>query len=75
MKDDKEFFDCRYKLFETDGWKDLIEELTLMSDSLNNVSAIEDEKALYLTKGQLSILNMLITLEEQMKLMDTDNLH
>jgi len=75
MKDDKEFFDCRYKLFENEGWRDLVEELTLMADSLNNVSAIEDEKTLYSTRGQLSILNMLITLEEQMKLMDTDNLH
>jgi len=75
MKDDKEFFDCRYKLFETDGWKDLVEELVLMSDSLNNVSAIDDEKSLYSTKGQLSILSMLITLEEQTKLIDTDNLH
>lgn len=73
MKDDKEFFDCRYKLFETDGWKDLVDELTLMSESINNVTSIDDEKALYLVKGQMSILNMLMTLEEQTKLIDTDN--
>lgn len=73
MKSDKEFFDCRFKLFEQDGWKDLVEELTQMSDSLNDVTSIDDEKSLYLTKGQLSILNMVITLEEQTKLIDTDN--
>jgi len=73
MKPDKEFFDCRYKLFEADGWKDLVEELTLMSESINNVTSIDDEKALYLVKGQMSILNMLMTLEEQTKLIDTDN--
>ena len=26
MKEDKEFFDGRYRLFEVDGWMDLVEE-------------------------------------------------
>ena len=73
MKEDKEFFDGRYRLFEVDGWRDLVEELTLMAESLNNVSTIKDEKSLFEVQGQLSILNMLITLEEQTKLIDTDN--
>ena len=73
MRTDKQFFDGRYKLFETDGWKDLVEELTLMSKSIDNVSSIDDEKSLYLVKGQVSILIMIITLEDQTKLIDTDN--
>ena len=73
MKEDKEFFDGRYRLFEVDSWMDLVEELTQMAESLNNVSTIKDEKSLYEVQGQLSILNMLITLEEQTKLIDTDN--
>jgi len=73
MKEDKEFFDSRYRLFEVDGWKDLVEELTLMAESLNNVASIDDEKSLYSVKGQLSILNMIMTLEEQTKLIDADN--
>ena len=55
------------------GWQDLIQELVVMSESLNQVSTIKDEKSLYEVQGQLSILNMLITLEEQTKLIDTDN--
>ena len=50
MRTDKQFFDGRYKLFETDGWKDLVEELTLMSKSIDNVSSIDDEKSLYLVR-------------------------
>jgi len=73
MKEDKEIFDGRYRLFETGGWQDLIQELVVMSESLNQVSTIKDEKSLYEVQGQLSILNMLITLEEQTKLIDTDN--
>ena len=73
MKEDKEFFNGRYRLFETDGWQDLIKELVVMSESLNQVSTIKDEKSLFEVQGQLSILNMLITLEEQTKLIDTDN--
>ena len=73
MREDKEFFDGRYRLFEMDGWQDLVQELVVMSESLNQVSTIKDEKSLYEVQGQLSILNMLITLEEQTKLIDTDN--
>lgn len=69
-KTDKEFFDDRYTLFETDGWKDLVDELNLMSESINNVMHIEDEKALNYVKGQLSILNLIISMEDQTRLAD-----
>ena len=65
---DKEFFDKRWQMFETDGWRDLVEDLQAMYDSLNTVYVVEDEKSLNNVKGQLAILNMIITLEDQTKL-------
>lgn len=65
---DKEFFDKRWEMLETDGWRTLVEDLQAMYDSLNTVYAVEDEKSLNYVKGQLAILNMIITLEDQTKL-------
>jgi hypothetical protein len=73
MKDDRAFFDDRYDMFSTAGWADLIGELTNMSESINNIMAIEDEKTLNFVKGQMSVLSMLITLEETTKQVDTDD--
>ena len=73
MKDDRAFFDDRYDMFSTAGWADLIGELNSMSDSINNITSIEDEKSLNYVKGQMSVLNMLITLEETTKQVDTED--
>jgi hypothetical protein len=46
------------------GWKDLIEDIDKMIESLNNISTIPDEKSLQFKKGELSILTWLKTLKE-----------
>jgi hypothetical protein len=47
-----------------DGWKDLMEDIDTMIESLNNISTIPDEKSLQFKKGELSILTWLRTLKE-----------
>jgi hypothetical protein len=39
-----------------------------MAKSLENIQTIEDEKTLFLRKGQVDMLNMFINLEETTKL-------
>ena len=68
----EDFFKQRWVMLETDGWRSLVDDLKAMYDSLNTISAAEDEKSLNFIKGQLSILNMLITLEEQTKLVEAE---
>ena len=65
---DKEFLEKRIDLFSSEAWSLFTEELTQMAQSLENIQTIEDEKTLYLRRGQVDILNMIINLEETTKL-------
>ena len=65
---DREFLEKRLDLFSSEAWSLFTEELTQMAQSLENIQTIEDEKTLYLRRGQVDILNMIINLEETTKL-------
>jgi len=64
VKTDNDFFNDRLKLFEQEGWSDLVGELETLSMNLNDVRSIENEKDLYFVKGQLSMIQMIINLED-----------
>jgi len=63
-KSDNDFFNDRLKLFEQEGWADLVGELETLSMNLNDVRSIENEKDLYFVKGQLSMIQMIVNLED-----------
>ncbi len=65
---DNEILEKRLELFSSEAWDLFKEELTSMAQSLENIQTIDDEKTLYLRKGQVDILNMIINLEETTKL-------
>jgi len=67
VKNDNDFFNDRLNLFEQEGWNDLVGELETLSINLNNVQSIENEKDLYFVKGQLSIISMIVNLEDSTK--------
>ena len=74
MKNDNDFFNDRLRLFEQDGWADLIGELETLSLNLNDVRSIENEKDLYFVKGQLSMIQMILNLEDSTReVMDNSN--
>ena len=64
---DKEFYDDRINLVESDGWMALIEELKTLSESVKRIDSIDNEKDLWFARGQLSILRQMIVLEEATK--------
>tara|TARA_R110001632_G_scaffold141897_2_gene257877 strand:+ start:1004 stop:1234 length:231 start_codon:yes stop_codon:yes gene_type:complete len=64
---DKEFYDDRINLVESDGWIALIEELKVMSESVKRLESIDNEKDLWFARGQLSILRQMIVLEDATK--------
>jgi hypothetical protein len=67
VKTDNDFFNDRLRLFEQEGWADLVGELETLSLNLNDVRSIENEKDLYFVKGQLSMIQMIINLEDSTK--------
>ena len=64
---DKEFYDNRINLVETDGWIDLVEELKTLSESVKRIDSIDNEKDLWFARGQLSVLRQMIVLEDATK--------
>ena len=58
------YYESRFDTMATEGWKDLMEDIDTMIESLNNISTIPDEKSLQFKKGELSILTWLRTLKE-----------
>jgi hypothetical protein len=58
------YYENRFEMMGGQGWKDLIEDIDKMIESLNNISTIPDEKSLQFKKGELSILTWLKTLKQ-----------
>jgi hypothetical protein len=58
------YYENRFSMMGSDGWKDLVEDIDIMIASLNNISVISDEQSLQFKKGELSILTWLKTLKE-----------
>jgi hypothetical protein len=58
------YYDERFSMMATQGWKDLLEDIDNMIEPLNNISTIEDEKSLQFRKGELSILTWLKNLKQ-----------
>ena len=60
----QKYYENRFSTMSTDGWKDLMDDIDNMINSLNNISTIPDEATLHFKKGELSILTWLRTLKE-----------
>jgi len=58
------YYENRFSMMGSDGWKDLVEDIDTMIASLNNISVIPDEQSLQFKKGELSILTWLKTLRQ-----------
>jgi hypothetical protein len=58
------YYEARFSMMATEGWRDLLEDIDNMIEPLNNISTIEDEKSLQFRKGELSILTWLKNLKQ-----------
>ena len=62
-KELQEYYESRFTMFTTKGWKDLVEDVQKIKDSIK-VEDIQDEKTLFARKGELRIMNWLINLKD-----------
>jgi hypothetical protein len=63
-KELQDYYESRFEMMSTQGWKDLVEDIDKIIVSLNNISVVSDEKDLQFKKGELSILTWLKNLKE-----------
>jgi len=64
MSDDRQFLEARLNLCSMDEWRELVDELDSLAESIDSVASIDNEKDLFYIRGQLSVLSMLINMEE-----------
>lgn len=60
----QKYYEQRFSMMASEGWKQLLEDIDNMIEPLNNISTIEDEKSLQFRKGELSILTWLKNLKQ-----------
>ena len=60
----QKYYEQRFDMMATPGWKDLMEDLEDIIKALNNISVIKDEKDLQFKKGELSVFTWLQTLKQ-----------
>ena len=58
------YYENRFDMMASVGWKDLLEDLTKMIETYNNVSSIDTVENLYFKKGQLDILRWVASLKQ-----------
>ena len=63
-RDDEAYYNSYFDLFRTDGWKQLIGELTQNAATINNVAVIKDAEDLFFRQGQLEVLVYLLQFED-----------
>jgi hypothetical protein len=62
-KELQKYYEDRFNLFSTPGWQDLMDDAQKMFDALNQVLPIQNEAELHLKRGQLDILNWILSLK------------
>tara|TARA_R110002153_G_scaffold81330_1_gene206193 strand:+ start:79 stop:321 length:243 start_codon:yes stop_codon:yes gene_type:complete len=62
-KTDEKFLEDRLGMMETEGWLDLVQDIKNLEDSIVNLDSINSEQDLWFIKGQLRLINFIISLE------------
>ena len=62
-KTDERFLEDRLGMMETEGWLDLVQDIKNLEESIVNLDSINSEKDLWFIKGQLRLINFIISLE------------
>ena len=63
-KELQEYYENRFNMMATQGWVDLIEDVQDMFDSYNQINTADSLEELYKRKGQIDILQWLLTLKQ-----------
>lgn len=58
------YYDARFSTMATQGWTDLVDDATEMFKAVNNLAPVTTEADLFYRKGQLDILQWLLSLKD-----------
>jgi len=61
-KTDVAFLEDRLSMMETEGWRDLVQDLENIEKNVRDIDTLLDVKDLWNAKGQLYMINFLLSL-------------
>ena len=67
-KELSKYYDDRFSMMATQGWKDLIEDMTSMYDSYDSVLSVNSVDEYHKRRGQLDILQWFLSLKQMSEL-------
>lgn len=62
-KEIQQYYEDRFTMFTSKGWKDLLVDIEKIKSSIK-VEDIPDEKTLFARRGELRIMNWILTLKD-----------
>jgi len=62
-KTDVQFLEDRLSMMETEGWRDLVQDLENIEKNIRDIDTLLDVKDLWNAKGQLYMINFLLSLD------------
>ncbi len=63
-KELQEYYENRFSTMATIGWKEFIEDVQALFNTYNNISTVDTHEELHKRKGQLDILQWVLSLKE-----------
>jgi hypothetical protein len=63
-KEIQKYYEDRFSMMATQGWKDLMEDLETMLAATDNLSGVTTVEQLHFKKGEVSIMNWLKNLRD-----------
>ena len=60
----EKYYTDRWDMMATQGWKDLVEDVQNMYDSVNDLSNISTQDHLMKSKGEIEILQWILSLKD-----------
>jgi hypothetical protein len=63
-KEEEEYYNNYFDMFNSKGWKQLVEEFKVNLVNINSVQSTKDVDDMYFRKGQLNVLNSVVNLDD-----------
>ena len=60
----EKYYTEQFSMMATQGWADLVEDFQKLKESINDITLTTDTQDLFLRKGQLDILDLILKRKE-----------
>lgn len=60
----QKYYEDRFSMMASQGWQDLADDVKEMFKAVNNIAPVDNESTLFFRKGQLDILQWLLSLKD-----------